>query len=105
MTYYDNLENYGRKGYGIVFNKNKQKNIEEFRKIDWSKVAFLSTNLAYNIRTSQIKIYLFKLSYFIGYNIFMIQNDSLAVYNFVGWNGMTVLLVQQSSRRQLEKSI
>jgi hypothetical protein len=56
MTYYDNFEDLpGRKGYGIVFNKNKKKNIERFRKIDWSKVAFLSTNSAYNIRTSQIK--------------------------------------------------
>ena len=44
----------GKKGYGIVFNANKEKNLEKFRNIDWSSVAFLSTNSAYNIRTSQI---------------------------------------------------
>lgn len=43
-----------RKGYGIVFNKNKRANIKKFKTIDWSSVAFLSTNSAYNIRTSQI---------------------------------------------------
>ena len=44
----------GQKGYGIVFHSNKEKNLEKFREIDWSSVAFLSTNSAYNIRTSQI---------------------------------------------------
>jgi len=45
----------GRKGYGIVFIRNKPENIRKFKEIDWSVVAFLSTNSAYNIRTSQIK--------------------------------------------------
>jgi hypothetical protein len=55
MRYYDSFDDLpGRKGYGIIFNKNKNKNIIKFKKIDWSKVAFLSTNSAYNIRTSQI---------------------------------------------------
>lgn len=43
-----------KKGYGIVFNKDRSKNIKKFKKINWSDVAFLSTNSAYNIRTSQI---------------------------------------------------
>ena len=43
-----------RKGYGVVFHQDKKDNLEKFHKIDWSKVAFLSTNGAYNIRTSQI---------------------------------------------------
>ena len=49
----------GKKGYGIVFNNQKNENIQKFRSIDWGKIAFLSTNSAYNIRTSQI-IELFK---------------------------------------------
>lgn len=44
----------GKKGYGIIFNNQKNENIQKFRSIDWGKVAFLSTNSAYNIRTSQI---------------------------------------------------
>lgn len=44
----------GKKGYGIVFNSNKKKNLEKFKNIDWSRIAFLSTNSAYNIRSSQI---------------------------------------------------
>lgn len=55
MKFYTNfLDLPGQKGYGIVFKQNKQKNLEKFRNIDWSSVAFLSTNSAYNIRTSQI---------------------------------------------------
>jgi len=55
MKYYDKFENLpGRKGYGIVFNKDKEKNIIKFKNINWSENAFLSTNSAYNIRTSQI---------------------------------------------------
>ena len=55
MRSYDNFEELpGRKGYGIVFNKNKDANISKFKNIDWSLVAFLSTNSAYNIRTTQI---------------------------------------------------
>ena len=55
MKFYTNfLDLPGQKGYGIVFKQNKQENLEKFRNIDWSSVAFLSTNSAYNIRTSQI---------------------------------------------------
>ena len=55
MKFYTNfLDLPGQKGYGIVFNSNKLENLKKFRQIDWSSVAFLSTNSAYNIRTSQI---------------------------------------------------
>ena len=55
MKYYDNVDKLPkRKGYGIVFIKDKEQNIEKFKNIDWSDVAFLSTNSAYNIRSSQI---------------------------------------------------
>ena len=55
MNYYDNFEDLpNHKGYGIVFQKNKEENIRKFRKIEWSNIPFLSTNSAYNIRTSQI---------------------------------------------------
>ena len=50
MKYYDNFDTLPRKkGYGIVFIKDKEKNLEKFKNIDWSNVAFLSTNSAYNI--------------------------------------------------------
>jgi hypothetical protein len=55
MRYYDTFEKLPRKkGYGVVFNKNKKENIKKFKKLDWSNIGFLSTNSAYNIRTSQI---------------------------------------------------
>ena len=55
MKFYTNfLDLPGQKGYGIVFKQNKQENLEKFMNIDWPSVAFLSTNSAYNIRTSQI---------------------------------------------------
>ena len=55
MKYYDSFDNLPRKkGYGIVFIKDKKENLEKFKNIDWSNVAFLSTNSAYNIRSSQI---------------------------------------------------
>ena len=55
MTYYTTFDKLPRRrGYGIVFNKNKETNIQKFKNIVWSDVAFLSTNSAYNIRTSQI---------------------------------------------------
>ena len=44
----------GQKGYGIVFLKNKESLLEKSRSIDWSAAAFLSTNSAYNLRTSII---------------------------------------------------
>jgi len=55
MKYYINFDTLPRrKGYGIVFLKNKEENLNKFKSIDWSSVAFLSTNSAYNIRSSQI---------------------------------------------------
>ena len=55
MKYYNKFENLpGCKGYGIIFKKNKELNINKFKTINWSDVAFLSTNSAYNIRSSQI---------------------------------------------------
>ena len=55
MTHYNTFDELPRKkGYGIVFHENKKKNIQKFKDIDWSSVAFLSTNSAYNIRSSQI---------------------------------------------------
>lgn len=55
MKYYDSFDLLPRKkGYGIKFLKNKSDNLDHFKKIDWSEVAFQSTNSAYNIRSSQI---------------------------------------------------
>ena len=55
MKYYKSFDTLPRKkGYGIVFLKNKKENIKKFENIEWYKVAFLSTNSAYNIRSSQI---------------------------------------------------
>lgn len=56
MRYYETFDELPRrKGYGVVFNKDREENIYKFKSIDWSSVAFLSTNSAYNIRTSQIQ--------------------------------------------------
>ena len=57
MKRYDSFDTLPRrKGYGIVFleHPNKEKNMDTLKNTDWSKVAFLSTNSAYNLRTSQI---------------------------------------------------
>ena len=55
MKYYESFEKLpGKKGYGIVFNENKDENIDKFKRVKWCDIAFLSTNSAYNIRTSQI---------------------------------------------------
>lgn len=55
MKHYDTFESLpGQKGYGIIFNTDKEENIKKFTSIEWNTVAFLSTNSAYNIRTSQI---------------------------------------------------
>lgn len=55
MKYYESFDMLPRKkGYGILFIKDKEKNLKKFKSIDWSNVAFLSTNSAYNIRSSQI---------------------------------------------------
>jgi hypothetical protein len=55
MTYYECFDDLPRKkGYGVVFLKNKTENLKKFKEIDWKKVAFLSTNSALNLRSSQI---------------------------------------------------
>jgi len=52
-TSFDELP--GKRGYGIVFHEEKEANIRKCKSIDWSSVAFLSTNSAFNIRKSQIE--------------------------------------------------
>ena len=55
MKYYLKFEELpGKKGYGIVFNNNKTEMITKFLSIKWNNIAFLSTNSAYNLRSSQI---------------------------------------------------
>lgn len=55
MKCYMNFEDLpGKKGYGIVFTDNKTTMINKMLNIEWSKIAFLSTNSAYNLRSSQI---------------------------------------------------
>ena len=55
MKYYDSFDTLPRKkGYGVIFIKDKDENINKFKNINWSEIAFLSTNSAYNIRSSQI---------------------------------------------------
>jgi hypothetical protein len=55
MKCYTNFEYLpGKKGYGIVFTDNKLEMITKMINIEWDKIAFLSTNSAYNLRSSQI---------------------------------------------------
>lgn len=55
MKCYFNFEELpGRKGYGIVFFEKKNERIEEMVNKKWEDIAFLSTNSAYNLRSSQI---------------------------------------------------
>lgn len=55
MRCYQSFEDLpNRKGYGIVFLKNRKDLEDKCKGIDWLKVSFLSTNSAYNLRTSQI---------------------------------------------------
>jgi hypothetical protein len=55
MIYYNSFDELPRKkGYGIVFLKNKVTSLQKFKTIVWATVAFKSTNSAYNIRKSQI---------------------------------------------------
>lgn len=44
----------GKKGYGVVFFNEKDNMINKADTIDWSSIGFLSTNSAYNLRTSII---------------------------------------------------
>ena len=54
-VYYSFEDLPNRKGYGIVFHKDKNKLLPLFEKIQWSKVAFKSTNSAMNLRSSLIE--------------------------------------------------
>jgi hypothetical protein len=55
MRLYSSFEELpGKKGYGVVFFKEKDEMISKAKKTDWSSVAFLSTNSAYNLRTSLV---------------------------------------------------
>ena len=51
-TSFDDLP--GRRGYGIVFNKDVDDMIKKANAINWGEVSFMSTNSAYNLRTSSI---------------------------------------------------
>ena len=44
----------GKRGYGVVFFTEKADMINKAENIDWSSISFLSTNSAYNLRTSII---------------------------------------------------
>ena len=55
MKAYDNFYDLpNKRGYGIVIKENKENLLKEIYKIDWEKVAFLSTNSALNLRTDLI---------------------------------------------------
>lgn len=55
MTCYTSFEDLpGRRGYGIMFKEKKSEMINKALNIDWTSISFLSTNSAYNLRTSQI---------------------------------------------------
>lgn len=55
MKCYNSFEDLpGRKGYGIVFYKEKMEMLKKMKTIDWGNTSFLSTNSAYNLRSSQI---------------------------------------------------
>ena len=55
MRVYDSFSELpGKKGYGIVFHKDRDDMIRKSKKIDWGSASFLSTNSAYNLRTSLI---------------------------------------------------
>jgi len=55
MKCYNNFHDLpGEKGYGIIFNINKNEMIHKMQNINWGNIAFLSTNSAYNLRSSQI---------------------------------------------------
>ena len=51
-TKFEDLPN--QRGYGIVFLKDKETNINRMNNINWSDISFLSTNSAFNLRSSQI---------------------------------------------------
>jgi len=66
MKAYDSFEKLPqRRGYGVIFKKNKDDLIKLFfEKIEWQKVAFYSTNGALNLRTDLILNQLIDYGYF-----------------------------------------
>ena len=66
MTAYDNFESLpNRRGYGVVFKKNKKELIDLFyNKINWEEVSFISTNGALNLRTDLIMNQIIKGGFF-----------------------------------------
>jgi len=55
MKIYSNFEELpGKKGYGVVFLTEKDIMINKAQNINWCEISFLSTNSAYNLRTSLI---------------------------------------------------
>ena len=54
MRLHNSFKELPKKGYGVVFLKDKERLLEKAKKIDWSAVAFLSTNSMFNLRTSII---------------------------------------------------
>ena len=55
MKFYNSFDDLpGKKGYGIIFYNNKEEMLKKFLLIEWKNIAFLSTNSAYNLRSSQI---------------------------------------------------
>ncbi len=55
MRAYDSFEALpNRKGYGVVFHANRESLVAKSKATDWAAVSFLSTNSAYNLRTSLI---------------------------------------------------
>ena len=55
MRIYESFESLpGKKGYGVVFSKDRDELLELARSTDWSEASFLSTNSAYNLRSSII---------------------------------------------------
>ena len=65
MKLYDSFDKLpNKRGYGVVFLQKKQELFELFNKIDWSKVAFLSTNSAVNLRTDLIENQVIKGGYY-----------------------------------------
>jgi hypothetical protein len=55
MRCYSNFEELpSKKGYGIVFNEDKENMLNKLLNTELDKIAFLSTNSAYNLRSSSI---------------------------------------------------
>lgn len=56
MRVYSSFEELpGKKGYGLVFLKEKEAFTKKAKELDWSSLSFLSTNSAYNLRSSIIE--------------------------------------------------